>query len=63
MIILLWNGDSFIEEIDQGLTRREAIESFTIHPAYAAFEEKIKGSLQVGMLADDKENLLAITSD
>lgn len=46
------NGDSFVEEIDQRLTRREAIESFTIHPAYAAFEEKIKGSLQVGMLAD-----------
>ena len=46
------NGDSFVEEKDQRLTRREAIESFTIHPAYAAFEEKIKGSLQVGMLAD-----------
>ena len=46
------NGGSFVEEKDQRLTRREAIESFTIHPAYAAFEEKIKGSLQVGMLAD-----------
>ena len=46
------NGGSFVEEKDQRLTRREAIESFTIHPAYAAFEENIKGSLQAGMLAD-----------
>ena len=46
------DGGSFIEKKDQRLTRREAIESFTIHPAYAAFEENIKGSLQIGMLAD-----------
>ena len=46
------DGSLFNEEKDQRLTRREAIESFTIHPAYAAFEENIKGSLKIGMLAD-----------
>ena len=46
------DGNSFNEEKDQRLSRREAIESFTIHPAYAAFEENIKGSLKIGMLAD-----------
>lgn len=37
---------------DQKLTREESLESFTLTPAYAAFEEKQKGSITVGKLAD-----------
>jgi predicted amidohydrolase YtcJ len=36
----------------QKLTRLEALKSYTLDNAYAAFEEKDKGSLQVGKLAD-----------
>jgi predicted amidohydrolase YtcJ len=34
------------------MTREEALKSYTIWSAYAAFEEKIKGSIQSGKLAD-----------
>jgi predicted amidohydrolase YtcJ len=37
---------------DQKLTRAEALHSFTLGGAYAAFEEKSKGSLEVGKVAD-----------
>ena len=37
---------------DQRMTREEALRSWTIEGAYAAFEEKIKGSLVPGKLAD-----------
>jgi hypothetical protein len=37
---------------DQKMTRVEALKSYTINGAYAAFEENIKGSLKVGKLAD-----------
>jgi predicted amidohydrolase YtcJ len=37
---------------DQCMTRAEALRSYTINAAYAAFEEEIKGSLSVGKLAD-----------
>jgi hypothetical protein len=37
---------------DQRLTRAQALRSFTIEGAYAAFEEKDKGSLTPGKLAD-----------
>lgn len=37
---------------EQRLTRAQALESFTLTPAYAAFEEKQKGSITVGKLAD-----------
>lgn len=36
----------------QKMTRMEALKSLTINNAYAAFEEKIKGSLAVGKAAD-----------
>ncbi|UCG85289.1 MAG: amidohydrolase [Gemmatimonadota bacterium] len=37
---------------DQRMSRQEALESYTINNAYAAFEEDIKGSLTPGKLAD-----------
>ena len=37
---------------DQKMTRLEALRSYTINGAYAAFEEAIKGSLAPGKLAD-----------
>lgn len=37
---------------DQKMTREEALESWTIHGAYAAFEEKLRGTLEPGKYAD-----------
>jgi predicted amidohydrolase YtcJ len=37
---------------DQRMSRMEALQSYTINGAYAAFEEDIKGSLTPGKLAD-----------
>ena len=39
-------------EPSQKMTREEALKSYTIFPAYAAFEEDLKGSITVGKLAD-----------
>lgn len=44
------NGTSFYP--DQKLSRLDALKTMTINGAYAAFEEEIKGSLEVGKLAD-----------
>lgn len=44
------NGETFCPE--QRMTREEALRSYTIHNAYAAFEEELKGSLTPGKLAD-----------
>ncbi|MCB9248460.1 MAG: amidohydrolase [Ignavibacteriales bacterium] len=44
------DGNYFYE--NQKMTRIEALRSYTINGAYAAFEENIKGSLEVGKLAD-----------
>jgi predicted amidohydrolase YtcJ len=38
--------------LEQAVSREQAIKMFTIWPAYAAFEEKDKGSIEVGKLAD-----------
>jgi hypothetical protein len=43
-------GEEFFP--NQKMTRLEALQSYTINGAYAAFEENIKGSLEVGKLAD-----------
>jgi hypothetical protein len=37
---------------DQRMSREQALRSYTLNNAYAAFEEKIKGSLEPGKLAD-----------
>jgi predicted amidohydrolase YtcJ len=37
---------------DQRMSRMEALRSYTINAAYAAFDENIKGSLRPGKLAD-----------
>lgn len=47
---LMNNGEVFYP--DQKMTREEALRVRTLDAAYAAFEEDIKGSLEVGKLAD-----------
>lgn len=44
------DGGAFYPE--QKMTREEALRSYTLNNAYAAFEEDLKGSLEVGKLAD-----------
>jgi predicted amidohydrolase YtcJ len=44
------DGEPFYPE--QRMTREEALRSYTINAAYAAFEEDVKGSLRPGKLAD-----------
>ncbi|MCZ6726744.1 MAG: amidohydrolase [Acidobacteria bacterium] len=46
----LGDGSTFYPE--QSMTRVEALRSYTLNNAYAAFEEDIKGSITVGKLAD-----------
>jgi len=44
------NGYEFFPQ--QKMTREEALHSYTLANAYSAFEEDLKGSLEVGKLAD-----------
>lgn len=37
---------------EQALSRMEALKSMTLWPAYGSFEEKVKGSIEAGKLAD-----------
>jgi predicted amidohydrolase YtcJ len=51
---------------DQRMTRGEALRSYTWNGAYAAFEEKFKGSLEPGKLADItilSQDILTIPED
>lgn len=51
---------------EQAMTRAEAINSYTLAAAYSAFEEKDKGSIEVGKLADIvilSKNLLTCADD
>lgn len=58
------DGTAFFPE--QRLTREEALRSYTLNAAYAAFEEDFKGSIRPGKLADltifDRD-LLSIPED
>ncbi len=59
------NGMRFF--VEQRMSREAALRSYTIDAAYGAFEEDIKGSLEVGKLADitilDKNLLTCEDSD
>ncbi|MGO9262524.1 MAG: amidohydrolase [Bryobacteraceae bacterium] len=44
--------DGSVFYADQRMSREEALRSYTWNNAYAAFEEKVKGSLEPGKLAD-----------
>jgi predicted amidohydrolase YtcJ len=50
----MYNLNELVNRIypEQKLTMAEAIKYYTLGPAYASFEEDIKGSLEVGKLAD-----------
>jgi predicted amidohydrolase YtcJ len=37
---------------EEAVTRAQALQMFTLWPAYAAFEEKLRGSIETGKLAD-----------
>ena len=45
-------ADSSVFYPEQKMSRKEALKSYTINGAFAAFEENIKGSLKPGKLAD-----------
>jgi predicted amidohydrolase YtcJ len=58
------NGDLFFPE--QAMTREEALASYTINNAYAAFEEHLKGSITPGKLADIvvlSDNIMTIPAE
>src|SRR5258708_14979778 len=38
--------------LEEAVSRSQALKMFTLWPAYAAFEEKLRGSIEVGKLAD-----------
>jgi len=38
--------------LEQAVTREEALKMFTIWPAFAAFQDDINGTIEVGKLAD-----------
>jgi predicted amidohydrolase YtcJ len=50
----MYNLNELVNRIypEQKLTMAEAIKYYTLGPAYASFEEDIKGSLEMGKLAD-----------
>ncbi len=53
-------------DVDQCMTREEAVRSYTLGGAYAAFEEQSKGSIEVGKLADLvllSQDLMTVSED
>lgn len=50
----------------QKVSRAEALRSYTLHAAYGAFEESIKGSIEIGKLADFTifdQDIMTVPSD
>jgi predicted amidohydrolase YtcJ len=45
-------SDGRIFQPEQRMTREQALASYTVNPAFAAFEEELKGTLTTGKLAD-----------
>ena len=61
---MMVNGERFYPE--HVMTREEALETYTINNAYAAFEEELKGSLTPGKYADFvvlSQNLLTVAEE
>lgn len=53
-------------EPEQKMTRAQALKSYTLDAAYGAFEDKIKGSISVGKLADFtiyNQDLMSVPED
>ena len=53
-------------EPNQKMTRLEALKSYTINAAYGAFEENIKGSIEIGKYADFtvlSQNIITVPED
>ncbi|MEO0894769.1 MAG: amidohydrolase [Bacteroidota bacterium] len=53
-------------EPDQKMTREQALRSYTIEAAYGAFQEKEKGSIEIGKMADFtvfSQNIMNIPED
>ncbi len=59
-------NDGSVFFADQRMSRMEALRSYTIHAAYAAFEDDLKGTLTPGKLADIvvlSQDILSIAED
>ena len=61
---MMVNGERFYPR--HAMTREEALQTYTLNNAYAAFEEDIKGSLTPGKYADIvvlSQDLLTVDED
>ena len=51
-LLAVWQEPAGGYEPAEKMTRQQALRSYTLDAAYGAFEEDIKGSIEVGKLAD-----------